>query len=662
MSKILEKINPEVAINTIRMLGVEAIARAKSGHPGIVLGAAPIMYELFFNHLNVSPTYLDYFNHDRFVLSAGHGSALLYATMLTAGFNNLTMDDLKQFRQINSKTPGHPENHMLHGVEVSTGPLGQGIAMAVGMAIAEEKLSFEFNKYNKLIDHYTYCLFGDGDLEEGISYEACSVAGRQKLNKLIMIYDSNGIQLDGKVIDSTKINVRKYFKSLGWNYIFVKNGNNYKRISYAIKKAKLSKFKPTIIECKTIIGFGSDVANTNSVHGAPLLSEQIAKLKINLNYDYEEFFIPTEVKNHAKSIIKRVDKKINKFNYGLQLLEREDIDLYNNILKLIQKNSFDFSIKWYDPEKFPARASTRNICGDVIQQIAKSNQTLLISSADLTSSTKVVYKQSQSFTKSNRAGHNINLGVREFAMVAINNGIVAHGGCKAMGSTFLAFSDYCKAAIRLAAISQLPTINIFSHDSILVGEDGPTHQPIEQIWTLRCIPNHYVFRPTSTIDMIVAMERAINSVNKTITIITSRSDFDQINVDYDTAKLGGYEIVASSNHDITLYATGSEIEVAVNVSKILEEQNLKVRVIAINSLELLNEQTEQYKNNIFDYKPKISIEFGTTTPWYKYVDFAIGVDVFGLSGKPNDVLSHLNLTNEKIASTINKWYKLNYNK
>ncbi len=646
-------------VNTIRMLGVNAISKAASGHPGIVLGAAPIMYELFFNHLNISPTYYNYFNRDRFVLSAGHGSALLYATLLVSGYKTLTMVDLKNFRQIGAKTAGHPENILIDGIEVSSGPLGQGVAMAVGMAIAETKIANTTDSTD-LFDHYTYCLFGDGCFQEGIAHESFSIAGKLKLNKLIMLYDSNDIQLDGKVTDSTKINKKKYFESLGWKYILISDAENTNAIGKAITKAKLSN-KPTVIECKTIIGFGSSLAGSNLVHGSPLSKKQLNELKIKLNYDYEDFFIPSEVEKHASQINVRVDKKINKFNNILLQIEKDDIQKYNTILKIISNDEFiKFDYKWFNDLKTKSNEATRNVCGEIAKIIASKNKNLILLNADLSSSTKLAYKKSEPFSSKNYANQDINVGVREFAMGAICNGITAHGGCSCAGSTFLVFSDYNKAAIRLAAVSHLPSINVYSHDSITVGEDGPTHQPIEQIWNLRSIPNHVVFRPTSYIDMIVAWEFAITNTQSPTSIITSRSNFDMFEVDYKMAKNGAYEIAIKDNHDLTIYATGSEIDLAVKVSKLIEsKEKIKIRIVAINSLELLSKQTPAYQQKIFDYKPKVCIEFGWTAPWFKYVDHVVGLDSFGISGKPSDVIDNFNLNEKSIASNIIKWYKIN---
>ena len=643
----------KLAANTIRVLAACAITKAKSGHPGVALGAADIMYELFANQMNTSPTDNDYFNRDRFVLSCGHASSLLYATMLLCGYKDMSMTQLKNFRQIDSKTPGHPEPSALKGVEVSSGPLGQGIAMAVGMAIASKKVATIVNTPKiELINNYTYCLFGDGCFEEGISYEAIAVAGRLKLNKLIMIYDYNQIQLDGKVTDSTTIQTSRYFKSMGWNVVNCENGNDNRHLRLAFAKAKASKHKPTVIIAKTHIGYGSVNVDSNKAHGTFLTPEQVVDLKKNLKFDYPDFTIPASLSNLGKQVSDRVEKKIIEFNNRLARLEKTNINLYQRVEELIFGSKVLFDRRWYDPSTFVTNDSTRKICGNLFQPIAFNNQNVICSIADVSSSTMMKIHNSEKITPGNWEGQNLDCGVREFAMSAINNGIVAYGGIKALGSAFLSFSDYNKAAIRLAAISKIPSINIYSHDSITVGEDGPTHQPIEQLWSLRLIPNHMVFRPTSSIDMVVALEQAFKSKETPVTIITSRHAFEQINVDYDLAKRGAYVVRMDKNYKITLYASGSELPLALQVA---EKLNTPVRVVAINSLALLNKQDKTYKQEIFDKSKKISIEYGVTAPWYKYVDYAIGVNQFGVAGKTDDVIKRLGLTCGQIVNKINKW-------
>lgn len=651
MKKI--KIDHNLAINTIRLLSACAINKAQSGHPGVALGAASIMYDLFAYQMNCSPSNFKYYNRDRFVLSCGHGSSLLYATMLVCGYKNITINDLKKFRQINSKTAGHPESSLLENVEVCTGPLGQGIAMAVGLAIASKKVASIVNtKNNQIINNHVYCLFGDGCFQEGIGHEAIAIAGRLKLNNLIMIYDYNGVQLDGKTIDSTSIDTKKYFAAMGWNILEI--NDDFLSIDNAISKAKKITNKPTVILCHTIIGYGSNIAGSNKAHGTALSSEQISQLKKNLNYHYDDFTIPSQLAKLPILIEQRVNSEIKKFTSKLNKLKLTNKKLYCQTMDIIN-NNFNFKFDWFKNIVFPKNDATRNIAGEILQVLAKHNPTLLTLIADVASSTKIKINNSTNITANDWSGQNINCGVREFAMAAIANGINAYGGLKALGSAFLSFSDYNKAAIRLAAISQIPLINIYSHDSITVGEDGPTHQPIEQLWSLRLIPNHVVFRPTSYVDTIIAFWYSLKSHHTPVTIITSRRNFNQQNVDYQLAKHGGYVIKQpKTKHQLTIYATGSEIELALNVANKLP---YATRVVVINSLELLLQQDKKYLSNIFDKSKKISLEFGSTSPWYKYMDLAIGIDQFGYSGKVNDVITKLNLTTNDIVDKIKKWHK-----
>ncbi|MDR0985870.1 MAG: transketolase [Mycoplasmataceae bacterium] len=647
-----------LCVNTIRVLAAEAITKAKSGHPGIALGAAPIIYSLFRNHLNVNVNDPFYFNRDRFVLSAGHGSAMLYAAMLISGYKSIAMEDFKEFRQLNSKCPGHPENHILPGIDVGTGPLGQGIAIGVGMAIAEAKLAHKFNKYGKFINHNTYVLFGDGCLEEGVAQEAIAIAGRLKLNKLIMLYDSNKIQLDGKVSDSTNYKVRQLFKANNWNYLHVSNGNNTASVSNAIARAKLST-KPTVIEINTIIGFGSRFQNTNKIHGSPLNDEQIKELRENLNYKIPPFVIHPSVTDDMKIVSKRGITAQKNFNLGLQKLELKDLNLYNEYIR-IAENKFNFDLNWYTNFQVKPEVATRTLFSDVLQPALENNDTFFVGAADLTASTLIKANKSIPFSNSHKEGQNIYYGVREFAMASINLGITAHTGCKCITSTFLSFSDYCKNAIRLAAIEHVPAINVFSHDSLTVGEDGPTHQPIEQIPSLRLIPNHSLFRPCNLSECIYALQYALLSTDKPTTIITSRGTFKQYPSDIEEVKRGAYIIYSCDNHQLTILSTGSEVATAIEVAELLKDQ-IKIRVVSIPSVDVFEQQGSTYKDSIIDKNPIVSIELSSTAPWYKYADLTIGIDQFGKSGKPNDILNHFDLTPEKIKDKILIWYN-SYNK
>ena len=646
----------KISINCLRALSLDQIANANSGHPGIALGAAPIFYTLFKYHLNVCPKTPDFFNRDRFIVSAGHASSLVYATMLCAGYKSLTINDLKNFRKINSKTPGHPEPHLLPGIEISSGPLGQGIAAAVGMAIAERKHANMFNVFGNLIDHYTYCFHGDGCLEEGVAYEAINLAGRLKLNKLILLYDSNKIQLDGKVSDSTSLKTKKFFESCGWNYIYIRNGNNVSKINAAISKAKRSS-KPTVIEINTTIGFGSPKEGSNTCHGSPFNTQEVEKMKNKWGYTNKRFEVPESVnEDFTNVILKRADKLLNNFYKELRVLEFKDTKLYNQYIKMVN-NEIEFDLEWFKDIKFKEFNSTREIVGELVNVLVKNISTLIVGSADVSSSTKIGTNSMNTFSFLNYSGQRINYGVREFAMASIVNGMTAHGSIKAIGSTFLSFSDYNKAAIRLAAIGQIPSINVYSHDSITVGEDGPTHQPVEQIASLRLIPNHYLFRPCNLYESLYALKFALHSKTAPVTIVTSRGAFKQYQTKgFEDVTKGAYVISNEPNksYHLTLIATGSEVETAIEVQDLLARKQIFARVVSAPCLELFDKQDKNYINKTLGNKPIVSIEYGVTATWYKYVDLAIGIDEFGRSGNANDIVKYYRLTPKDIVTKICK--------
>ncbi len=641
------------AVNILRGLCLDEIQEANSGHPGIALGAAPIVFTLFTEFLNIDPTNPKMFNRDRFILSAGHASSLLYAMMYLSGFKKPTLDDLKHFRQLNSITAGHPEPNLIPGIEVSSGPLGQGIAMAVGMAIAEKKLANIFNKFSDLVNHYTFCLHGDGCLQEGIAYEAINIAGKLQLNKLILLYDSNNIQLDGKVNDSTSMNVKSFFTSCDWNYIKVNNGNSCSAIAKAITKAKLSIAKPTVIEIKTTIGYGSKLAGSNTCHGSPFNAHEVLEIKKNLGINSEEkFYVPTELTNYISTTIKKRATTFNiKTNKNINLLEKKDIHLYQRFMNAIN-NKFNIDLKWFKDFNVKPNEATRSVVGNLVNIIAKNTPNLLIGSADLSASTKIGGKQLGNFDAKNLDGQNINYGVREFAMAGIVNGICAHGGIKAIGSTFLVFSDYAKPAMRLAAISHIPTIYVYSHDSITVGEDGPTHQPIEQINTLRMIDNHYTFRPCNSYESIAALSFALKQNNSPVSIITSRGDFiHPESTDYSLINRGAYLISSKPKAKISLWATGSEVTLALEVQRILATYKIYANVISAPCMELFNTQDESYRKQLLKL-PIFSIEYGNTFYWYQYSKYPFGINSFGASGKPNDVVKKFKLDANTIANQI----------
>lgn len=639
----------DLTVDTLRVLSCEMINEAKSGHSGVALGAAPIFYTLFKYHI-VADNSQDFINRDRFILSAGHASALLYATMHLAGYNSISLNDLKSFRKINAKTTGHPENHTIRGIDASTGPLGQGLGIALGCAIAETKLNTYFKKY-KLFDYYTYCFFGDGCFQEGISYEIFSLAAKFKLNKLIFIYDSNDIQLEGRVEDNTVINNKKYFEALGLNYIKVDNGNSVFHINEAINEAKKSIEKPTVIEIKTKIGFGSHVQDSFKAHGLVLDKQGLEILKNNLNYHNDKFEISRNAYEDFSSFVKRGKKASETFNEKLNKLklDKQKYEVYQSI---VNKKIF-LDKKIFEKEYAKQIDSTRNISGYVINKICETNPLLSLISPDISSSTKISLLNSNPYSFENRLGINLNIGVREFAMSAIINGI-ALVGLKAIGSTFLPFSDYCKPAIRLSSISKSPAIFVFSHDSIGVGEDGPTHQAIEQLWGLRLIPNHIVIRPCNYDETIKAFDFALSSDETAVSIITSRQEFELLKSNNCKLNRGAYSIKSEKGYDFSLIATGSEISLAYKVSEILlEKHNLKTNIVSMPSVELYQKQIDSYKETVINpQKPVVSLELGSSTPWAKFANLNIGINRFGLTGSFDEILKKLKLTPSDIANRI----------
>ena len=516
-----------LSIATIRSLGIDTINKANSGHPGMVLGSAPALYTLFNKELNIYNKEAEWINRDRFVLASGHASALLYSMLHLTGFD-VTIDDLKNFRQLNSHTPGHPEIEMTHGVDASSGPLGQGIPMAAGMAMAEKFLASQYNKENfDIIDHYTYVLCGDGDMQEGVTYEAASLAGHLSLGKLIVLYDANKVTLDGPLSMSFSENVKKRYEACNWQVLEVKDGNDINEIHKAIKKGKKEQFKPTLIIVNTVIGFGSANQGTNKVHGAPLGKEDGKNAKLSYGFDHDEFYVPEEVyEDFKKKTIKRGKSKFNKWNklfneykeqYPTEAKQLEDAIAGKYSLNI------DELLKNYPVGHNNA---TRNTSLEVIQEVAKQNPTFLSGTADLASSTKTKIKDEDDFSVENYNGRNLVFGIREFAMVAIMNGMTLHKGVKVSAGGFLVFSDYFKAAVRMACLMKLPIILPLSHDSIAVGEDGPTHQPIEQFAMLRSIPNMHVIRPGDAVEMAAAWKLAIESTENPTALILTRQNVE----------------------------------------------------------------------------------------------------------------------------------------
>ncbi|MBN2299769.1 MAG: transketolase [Acholeplasmataceae bacterium] len=641
------------AINAIRFLGIDAINKANSGHPGIVLGSAPMAYKLFTEHLNIDVKNPKWMNRDRFVLSAGHGSMLLYAINHLSGYK-ISIDDIKNFRQIGN-TPGHPEYGHTEGVETTSGPLGQGISNAVGMAIAETHLAARFNKENfPIIDHHTYALCGDGDLQEGVALESISLAGHLGLGKLIVLFDSNDIQLDGKVSMAYSENHKQKFESMGWQYIRVSDGNDLVEINKAIKKAKREFYKPTLIEVKTVIGYGTSLAGTSKVHGAAIGFNEAEVLRKNLDWEYEPFVIPQDIYNlYRKKVTLRGQRAYRSWKKMLiEYSEKfpQDFSLYENFVK----NEFVVNLDEFKNEVSNLDEATRNTSGKIINTLSSKYLNLIGGSADLTASTKAKGADGN-YGKENRLGRNINFGVREHAMGAIVNGMVLHGGLKVFSGAFFVFSDYMKPAIRLAAIMQIPSIFVFSHDSIAVGEDGPTHEPIEQLVGLRAIPNLNVIRPADSNETLAAWKIAIESKKTpTVIILTRQNVLRQQNSNYSGVSKGAYIISPEETRlDGIILAAGSEVGLAIETQSLLKKSGKDVRVVSMPSNYFYDLQTKVYQQEILPKRAQIfAVEMGSRLSWYKYTPFVYGIDQFGASAPGEEVLEIFGFTKEKVGKFI----------
>jgi transketolase len=643
------------AINAIRILGVDAINQANSGHPGIVLGAAPMAYQLFTEHLNVNVKDTSWINRDRFILSAGHGSMLLYALNHFIGYK-ISMDDLKRFRQIGN-TPGHPEYGHTEGVETTSGPLGQGISNAVGMAIAESHLAARFNKENfPIFDHYTYVICGDGDLQEGVAMEAMSLAGHLGLGKLIVLFDSNDIQLDGKVSLAYSENHQKKFEAMGWHYQRVNDGQDLSSINRAINKAKKAMDQPSIIEVKTIIGFGTSVQGTSKVHGAPIGIEEAKKLRENLGWNEVPFSIPQEIYDHFRKKVtlrgQRAYRKWNELLKKYQEIHPNESTLLNSFIN----QDIHINVEDYQQEIQGPKEATRNVSGKILAKLSSKYPNLIGGSADLTASTKAKGADGH-YDKLNRLGRNINFGVREHAMGAIINGMVLHGGLKAFGGAFFVFSDYMKPTLRLAAIMQIPSIFVFSHDTIAVGEDGPTHQPIEQLAGLRAIPNLNTIRPADTNETFAAWKIAMESQSTPTVIILTRQNVNNYSTtSVDGVSRGAYIVSReTSKLDGILLASGSEVDLAIQTQALLKQKGLDVRVVSMPSHFLFEKQTKKYQKDILPKRAKIiAVEMGSSLSWYKYTQMVYGLDQFGISAPLEQTLDHFGFNQEKLANFVIK--------
>lgn len=643
------------AVNTLRMLSVDQIENANSGHPGLPLGAAPMAYALFKNHLVRDSKDLNWKNRDRFVLSAGHGSALLYSLFYLFDYG-LSLDDLKNFRQLDSKTPGHPEYGHTRGVEATTGPLGQGIAMAVGMAIAEEKLAALYNKDDlKLVDHYTYALVGDGCLMEGISNEASSLAGTLKLDKLIVLYDSNKISIEGSTDLAFSENVCDRYKALGWDTFVVHDGNDLDEINAAIEEAKKSD-KPALIEVKTKIGYGSPREDSAKAHGEPLGKEDRKSTREFFGLPDEDFYVDEDVKAHFQKIVEENTARVNekkKIEEEYAKKYPKEYEDYLAAFNVEKKELLEDS--YYD--SFDKDMATRAISGEVLNKIAKDNIHIFGGSADLGPSNKTMLKGEEYFSADNRLGRNITFGVRENAMGAITNGILLHGGLRTYASTFLVFSDYLKPTIRLAALMNIPNVYIFTHDSIGVGEDGPTHQPIEHLAMLRSIPGIVVIRPADGRETAASLNLAFNSKNTPFVLALSRQNLPQLENSSRDIYRGAYIIKKEEGElEKIVIATGSEVSLALEAAEGLKG----VRVVSMPSMEMFDAQSSDYKEEILpsNITKRISLEALSSFGWHKYIGMkgmAISIDTFGASGKGAEVFERFGFTKENIRRKIQEF-------
>lgn len=656
----------QLSIQTIRTLSIDAIEKVGSGHPGMPMGAAPMAYTLWTKFMNYNPSNPNWFNRDRFVLSAGHGSMLLYSLLHLTGYD-LSLEDLKNFRQWGSKTPGHPEFGHTPGVDATTGPLGQGIAMAVGMAMAERHLASKYNRYKfNIIDHYTYSICGDGDLMEGVSAEAASLAGHLKLGRLIVLYDSNDISLDGDLHMSFSESVQDRFKAYGWQVLRVEDGNDIDSIAKAIAEAKNNEDQPTLIEVKTIIGYGSpNKGGKSDAHGSPLGKEEIKLVKEHYNWKYDEdFYIPEEVKEYFRELKEAAEKKEQAWNE----LFAQYKEAYPALAKELEQ-----AINGELPEGWDAdvpvyrvgedKLATRSSSGAVLNALAKNVPQLLGGSADLASSNKTLLKGEANFSATDYSGRNIWFGVREFGMGAAVNGMALHGGVKVFGATFFVFSDYLRPAIRLSALMKLPVIYVFTHDSVAVGEDGPTHEPIEQLASLRAMPGISTIRPADGNETAAAWKLALESKDEPTALILSRQDLPTL-VDsekaYEGVKKGAY-VISEAKGEVAglLLASGSEVALAVEAQAALEKEGIYVSVVSMPSWDRFEKQSDAYKESLLpkNVKARLGIEMGASLGWSKYVGDngnVLAIDQFGSSAPGDKIIEEYGFTVENVVSHFKK--------
>ena len=653
----------EMSVNAIRVLSADAIQKANSGHPGLPLGTAPVAYELFAKHMNYNPHNPDWVNRDRFVLSGGHGSMLLYSLFHLFGIGNLSLEEVKNFRQFGSLTPGHPEYGHTVGVEATTGPLGQGMAMAVGMAMAEAHLSSVFNKEGfPVVDHYTYVLGGDGCMMEGISSECFSLAGTLGLSKLIVFYDSNNISIEGSTDIAFTEDVVTRFKAFGFQTIEVEDGNDLEAVGKAIEEAKADKTRPSLIKVNTLIGYGCPAKQGKaSAHGEPLGVDNVAALKENINWPCKgDFEVPKEVYDHYKELADNMAKAEDKWNelfaaYVEKYPEMKELwDNYFDGYDMSDLfNSDEYWAKGDKPE------ATRSTSGTILNMIKKAMPNLIGGSADLAPSNKTNMKDAGDFSKDNYAGTNLHFGVREQAMAAIGNGLALHGGLKAFVATFFVFSDYVKPMARLSALMKLPLTYVFTHDSIGVGEDGPTHEPVEQLAAFRSLPDFTVFRPCDRTETAAAWMYAVENECGPTGLVLTRQNLPQIEGSSKDALKGGYVIAESEKAvpDAIIISSGSEVSLAVNAKEELKKSGIDVRVVSMPSMELFDKQSAEYKESVLPnaVRKRVAVEALSDFGWYKYVGLdgkVIAMEGFGASGPAATLFEHFGFTVDNVVKTV----------
>ncbi|KGX83821.1 transketolase [Pontibacillus marinus] len=656
------------SINTIRTLAIDAVEKANSGHPGMPMGAAPMAYALWTEFMNHNPKNSEWFNRDRFVLSAGHGSMLLYSLLHLSGYN-VTMDDLKEFRQWGSKTPGHPEYGHTDGVEATTGPLGQGIAMAVGMAMAESHLAAKYNRdsYN-VVDHYTYSICGDGDLMEGVSQEAASLAGHLGLGKLVVLYDSNDISLDGDLHRSFSESVEDRFKAYGWEVIYVEEGTDVDSIREALKQARQSTDKPTLIEVKTVIGHGSpNKSGKSASHGAPLGEDEVKLTKESYKWGHEPFHVPADVYQDFETKVqtKGVEAEtnwndlFNKYKEAYPELAKELEQAMNNELP----EGWENKLPTYTPGE--DKVATRAASGDMINALSEYVPSFFGGSADLAGSNKTTVKGEEDFSRNNYAGRNIWFGVREFAMACALNGMALHGGLKVYGGTFFVFSDYLRPAVRLSALMGAPVNYVFTHDSVAVGEDGPTHEPIEQLPSLRAMPNLSVIRPADGNETNAAWRLALESDDIPTALVLTRQGLPTLEgTNYEGVKKGAYVVSPANKEeaDALLLASGSEVQLAVRAQEALREKGIETSVVSMPSWDRFDKQNKSYKEEVLpsSVTKRLAIEMASPFGWERYTGMdgdVLGINTFGASAPGDKVIEEYGFNVENVVQKVENLLK-----